>query len=140
MKGFRIWAGVLMGLCLLLYAAVSEAAEVFSECGKNNPHISMEIIEDEFLNLIDTVVEEGDFSDGYGNHVTLYHQDYDTYTKYCHLSAIYVETGQYVQQGEAIGAVGSTGYSTGPHLHLEYIVRNPDTGEYEYTDPLSLWQ
>ncbi len=87
-----------------------------------------------------TVVEEGDFSDGYGNHVTLYHQDYDTYTKYCHLSAIYVETGQYVQQGEEIGAVGSTGYSTGPHLHLEYIVRNPDTGEYEYTNPLSLWQ
>ncbi|MBR4510765.1 MAG: NUDIX domain-containing protein [Ruminococcus sp.] len=35
-------------------AAVSEAAEVFSECGKNNPHISMEIIEDEFLNLIDS--------------------------------------------------------------------------------------
>ena len=154
MKGFRIWAGVLMGLCLLLYAAVSEAADlpvtspfgwrVHPISGTWKFHSGVDLGY-EYGTVVPalfdgTVVEEGDFSDGYGNHVTLYHQDYDTYTKYCHLSAIYVETGQYVQQGEEIGAVGSTGYSTGPHLHLECIVRNPDTGEYEYTDPLSLWQ
>lgn len=143
-----------MGLCLLLYAAVSEAADlpvtspfgwrVHPISGTWKFHSGVDLGY-EYGTVVPalfdgTVVEEGDFSDGYGNHVTLYHQDYDTYTKYCYLSAIYVETGQYVQQGEEIGAVGSTGYSTGPHLHLEYIVRNPDTGEYEYTDPLSLWQ
>ena len=42
-------------------------------------------------------------------------------TLYAHLDAIYVSQGQYVAQGEAVGVVGSTGYSTGVHLHFEVI-------------------
>jgi murein DD-endopeptidase MepM/ murein hydrolase activator NlpD len=84
------------------------------------------------------VVQTGNFSDGYGNQILIYHPDYDCYTRYAHLSSIAVNAGDYVSAGEVIGYVGSTGNSTGPHLHLEYIVRSADGG-YEYADPLSLW-
>lgn len=83
------------------------------------------------------VIAAGDYGDGYGMQVMLYHPDSDTYTKYCHLSKIYVVVGDYVQQGSIVASVGSSGYSTGPHLHLEYIVHGPEN--YEYANPLQLW-
>jgi murein DD-endopeptidase MepM/ murein hydrolase activator NlpD len=55
---------------------------------------------------------------GYGNYILIDHgAGYST--GYGHLSAIYVASGQSVARGQAIGAVGSTGQSTGPHLHFE---------------------
>lgn len=57
---------------------------------------------------------------GYGNRVIIDHGN-GFRTLYAHLSAIYVAPGQTVSKGDVIGAVGSTGRSTGPHLHIEII-------------------
>jgi len=56
----------------------------------------------------------------YGNKVTIRHNAVYS-TNYCHLSKILVRSGQQVGQGKTIGLVGSTGFSTGPHLHYEMV-------------------
>lgn len=58
---------------------------------------------------------------GYGYHVIIQHDD-GSQTLYAHLSDIWVGQGQYVGQGEAIGALGSTGYSTGTHLMFNLYI------------------
>lgn len=56
----------------------------------------------------------------YGNFITVRHNE--TYsTNYAHLSKRYVSKGERVRQNETIGLVGSTGFSTGPHLHYEMV-------------------
>lgn len=63
--------------------------------------------------VLDTLEDPG----GYGKRIDLIHPD-GTESFYGHLSVVGVEPGQSVHQGEVIGAVGSTGRATGPHLHL----------------------
>lgn len=66
-----------------------------------------------------TVIEAATgWSGGYGNVVKIQHAD-GTVTLYGHLSQIYVGNGQTVEKGQVVGTVGSTGRSTGPHLHFE---------------------
>jgi len=60
---------------------------------------------------------------GYGNCLIIQH-DNGTKTLYAHASKLYVGTGTRVTKGERIAAVGSTGRSTGPHLHFEIIKSN----------------
>ncbi|MCW5654174.1 MAG: M23 family metallopeptidase [Hydrogenophaga sp.] len=67
----------------------------------------------------DGTVEFAGVQRGYGNVIYVRHRNNQT-TVYAHLSRIGVRTGQRVSQGEFIGNVGSTGASTGPHLHLEF--------------------
>lgn len=61
-----------------------------------------------------------DYVGGYGNMVILRHEDGSQESRYAHLSQIFVQPGEWVEQGEVIGLVGSTGNSTGPHLHFEW--------------------
>lgn len=61
------------------------------------------------------------YSSSYGNYVMIYHSN-GTYTLYAHMSSLTVTAGQNVTKGDTIGYVGSTGWSTGPHLHFE--IRN----------------
>ncbi|MER0481777.1 M23 family metallopeptidase [Streptomyces sp. Edi2] len=69
-----------------------------------------------------TVVKAGPWGGGdgpaYGNAIVIQHDD-GTYTQYAHLSQIQVRVGQQVGAGQQIGLSGSTGNSTGPHLHFE---------------------
>lgn len=58
---------------------------------------------------------------GYGNYVVIDHGN-GLSTAYCHMQSVYVSVGQSVSAGEAVGAVGSTGWSTGFHLHFEVRV------------------
>jgi murein DD-endopeptidase MepM/ murein hydrolase activator NlpD len=69
----------------------------------------------------DGVVEFAGQQNGYGNVVQIKH-DSARATTYAHLSRIDVRRGERVEQGERIGAVGATGWATGPHLHFEFRV------------------
>lgn len=60
-----------------------------------------------------------DWLGGYGLTVVLNHQKNSQETLYGHLSELFVKPGEFVKQGDTIGRVGSTGMSTGPHLHFE---------------------
>jgi len=71
----------------------------------------------------DGVVSFAGWQRGYGNVIQIQHKDNQS-TLYAHLSRIDVARGQRVQQGVRIGAVGSTGASTGPHLHFEFRTNN----------------
>ncbi|MFT4242318.1 MAG: M23 family metallopeptidase [Acidovorax sp.] len=69
----------------------------------------------------DGVVEFAGVQNGYGNVVFVKHRNQHV-TVYAHLSRIDVRQGQSVEQGQTLGAVGSTGWATGPHLHFEFRV------------------
>ena len=59
-----------------------------------------------------------EYSSSYGYYVVVYHADGNS-TLYAHMSSMAVSAGQYVSRGQTLGYVGSTGWSTGPHLHFE---------------------
>jgi murein DD-endopeptidase MepM/ murein hydrolase activator NlpD len=81
----------------------------------------------------DGVVEFAGWQNGYGNVVIVRHAN-NRSTLYAHLSRIDVRKGQVLAQGQHLGAVGATGWATGPHLHFEFHV------DGEYRDPLTLAQ
>ncbi len=76
------------------------------------------------------VVEAG-WNNGYGYCILIDHGN-GLKTRYAHLSKIYVRVGQRVRVEERIGAVGSTGNSTGPHLHFEVIKNGRTTNPLNY--------
>ena len=65
-------------------------------------------------------VQQAGWYGGYGKYIRLGH-DFGYETAYGHMSSLAVSAGSFVKKGEVIGYVGSTGYSTGPHLHFEIL-------------------
>ena len=72
--------------------------------------------------VTDGRVASADYLGGYGLAVILRHENNTQESFYAHLSQILVQPGEEVTQGTVIGLVGSTGNSTGPHLHFEWRV------------------
>lgn len=72
------------------------------------------------------------YSSSYGNYVLINHNN-GTSTLYAHMTSMAVSQGQNVEQGAVIGYVGSTGNSTGPHLHFEVRVNGSTTNPMSYS-------
>jgi murein DD-endopeptidase MepM/ murein hydrolase activator NlpD len=85
------------------------------------------------MSVADGVVTESSYQGAYGNMVVIQHNASQS-TVYAHLSRMNVRKGQTIKQGDNIGAVGSTGMSTGPHLHFEFRING------RHVDPLTLAQ
>lgn len=79
----------------------------------------------------DGLVDKVGWETGYGNTVEINH-GFGYRTRYAHLQSYNVRQGQRVVRGEVIGGVGSTGRSTGPHLHYEVIVKGERVNPVNY--------
>ena len=82
----------------------------------------------------DGVIEKVDMGKrrrGYGRQILINHK-FGYKTRYAHLQKMFVKPGEKVQRGQLIGEVGSTGGSTGPHLHYEVIYRNKQVNPVNY--------
>ena len=98
---------------------------------RNSPHKGMDIAVNTGTNVLSAasgIVEEAKYSQSYGWYVKIKHfGGYETL--YAHNSSVCVEKGDYIKKGETIALSGSTGDSTGPHVHFE-VIKNKN-----YIDP-----
>ena len=85
------------------------------------------------MSVADGVVVESGYQGAFGNMVIVQHNARQS-TVYAHLSRMNVKRGQTIKQGDIVGAVGTTGLSTGPHLHFEFRING------RHVDPLTLAQ
>jgi len=100
----------------------------------NLGHIGLDIAAemwDPIVAVADGEVVFADWGEGYGNLVILEHGD-DWRSYYAHLTEIAVDVGQQVRQGETLGGAGTTGFSTGPHLHFELRYRGRPVDPHIY--------
>ena len=80
------------------------------------------------------VVIAGSYPDWYGNYVVIKHSD-GLYTGYAHQSQLRVSVGDIVNQGQQIGNMGTTGPSTGPHLHFQFFTNGPWPSNSDFINP-----
>jgi LysM repeat protein len=77
------------------------------------------------------VIAQGGWNGGYGNTIVIDHGG-GKRTRYGHASKLFVKVGDEVEKGENIAAMGSTGNSTGPHLHFEVLINGSRTNPLNY--------
>lgn len=80
------------------------------------------------------VVIAGSYPEWYGNYVVIKHSD-GLYTGYAHQSQLRVSVGDTVNQGQQIGNMGTTGPSTGPHLHFQFFTNGPWPSSEDFINP-----
>ena len=80
------------------------------------------------------VVIAGSYPEWYGNYVVIKHAD-GLYTGYAHQSQLRVSVGDTVNQGQQIGNMGTTGPSTGPHLHFQFFTNGPWPSNSDFINP-----
>jgi murein DD-endopeptidase MepM/ murein hydrolase activator NlpD len=76
-------------------------------------------------------ISQGGYNGGYGNTIVIDHGG-GMKTRYGHASKLYVKVGDTVERGEVIAAMGSTGRSTGSHLHFEVIINGTKYNPLSY--------
>ena len=77
------------------------------------------------------IIAQGGYNGGYGNTIVIDHGN-GKRTRYGHASKLFVKVGDEVEKGENIAAMGSTGRSTGPHLHFEVLINGSRTNPLNY--------
>lgn len=82
----------------------------------------------------DGIVRKSEYHDSWGNHTVIEHKD-GYVTLYAHQAKLLTKVGEEVKQGQLIGYVGSTGNSTGPHLHFE-VCEDTSLSKDKLVDPL----
>jgi flagellum-specific peptidoglycan hydrolase FlgJ len=82
------------------------------------------------------VIIRAEYHESWGNYIAIQHMD-GWVTLYAHNSQNLVNVGQSVKQGEKIATIGSTGNSTGPHLHFE-VIRSSNFAQDQLIDPLTI--
>ena len=90
-------------------------------CGYSENHPGLDITADEGMSVrafASGTVREAGYDEEKGNYIVLNHSD-SLESEYCHMQSLLFDVGQTVAAGQDIGYVGSTGNSTGPHLHFE---------------------
>lgn len=127
---------ILFLLFMFMIPAYASAMEITSPFGwRTHPvfgtqrfHSGVDVAADYGDNVVSAmggVVSFAGYNNGYGYTVIVDHPD-GTQTLYAHNNNLYVAEGQSVAAGQLLAAAGSTGYSTGPHVHIEYLVNgNP---------------
>lgn len=108
-------------------------------------HRGLDLVAPKSTNILSTcngkVINTKQSRFGYGNRILIKHR-YGYMTHYTHLDSIFVKKGQTIERGDTIGTLGSTGFSTGPHLHYEilkdsiqihpmFIINNKNKRTYE---------
>jgi murein DD-endopeptidase MepM/ murein hydrolase activator NlpD len=130
------WASAGAGACLMTISSAAKGTRYFGWptdshwiCGNNYTSyhhgidLYVEIGQNVYASDTGVVVFSGWSNWGYGNLIVIDHGN-DFQTVYAHLSFIYAGCGAEVLKGQVIGLGGSTGNSTGPHLHFEIEVQS----------------